>query len=98
MDGCAGRSTGTSPGPQIADDFFHCASRQRWVNTGCEHTRPRSRTAGFVCFLAIEGVEAFGFPVISSLLAPSLLPPHSAPLVTALLRKHRCHPFRDAAL
>jgi hypothetical protein len=22
MDGCAGRSTGTSPGPQIADDFF----------------------------------------------------------------------------
>jgi hypothetical protein len=22
MEGCAGRSTGTSPGPQIADDFF----------------------------------------------------------------------------
>jgi hypothetical protein len=30
-DGCAGRSTGTSPAPQKADDFVHRPVRQMWA-------------------------------------------------------------------
>src|SRR5258705_13004101 len=40
-DGRAGRSTGTSPVPQIADDFVHRASRQRWASK--RHFRPLSK-------------------------------------------------------
>jgi hypothetical protein len=31
--GCAGRSTGTSAVPQVADDFVHRASRQKWAKS-----------------------------------------------------------------
>ena len=33
-NGYGGRSTGTSPVPQIADDFVHRPTRQRWAESG----------------------------------------------------------------
>jgi len=43
-DGSAGRSTGTSAVPQIADDFVRHASWQRWAITGLMHRKKHLRS------------------------------------------------------
>jgi hypothetical protein len=51
-DGRAGRSTGTSPVPQIPDDFVHRASRQRWAISG---HGPGRRWPGYLLVVAKVG-------------------------------------------